>query len=264
MSLEYASQGLVGVLTPQANTTVEPELALLLPSGQAALAARLVSARSDIDDRLREYFTAEVLAATIDRFANAPLGVVTAACTGASYLLGAEAEDRLFGALSDARGVPVTNAALAVCAALRALGASRVALVSPYPESLTVASAGYWTSRGFAVEAIARVNTDPRGFHAIYALSAGSAGDALGQLAATPADAVVMLGTGMPTLGPIRRTPRVGATPVISCMLALAWQASALAAGRAPDADGLTRFVMAEHWGPRFDASVGEAGRRTA
>ena len=29
MSLEYASRGLVGMLTPQANTTVEPEFNLL-------------------------------------------------------------------------------------------------------------------------------------------------------------------------------------------------------------------------------------------
>ena len=43
--LEYAAKGLVGCLTPQANTTVEPEFNILLPAGYAVLNARLTSLR---------------------------------------------------------------------------------------------------------------------------------------------------------------------------------------------------------------------------
>ena len=43
--LEYAAKGLVGCLTPQANTTVEPEFNILLPAGYAVLNARLPSLR---------------------------------------------------------------------------------------------------------------------------------------------------------------------------------------------------------------------------
>ena len=43
MSLEYAPRGLVGMLTPQANTTVEPEFNLLWPPGVAMINARLIS-----------------------------------------------------------------------------------------------------------------------------------------------------------------------------------------------------------------------------
>ena len=42
--LEYAKRGLVGVLTPQANTTVEPEFRVLWPAGVTMLSARLTYA----------------------------------------------------------------------------------------------------------------------------------------------------------------------------------------------------------------------------
>jgi maleate isomerase len=82
--VEYARTGLIGVLTPQANTTVEPEFAILMPPGYAFLNARLVSDKPTISARLDDYFAA--MESTITQFANAPIGAVAFACTGASYL----------------------------------------------------------------------------------------------------------------------------------------------------------------------------------
>ena len=70
MSLAYAKDGLLGVLTPQANTTVEPEFSLLLPPATAMLTARLVSTKPSLNDRLRDYVAG--LDATCAQFANAP------------------------------------------------------------------------------------------------------------------------------------------------------------------------------------------------
>ena len=50
--VEYARKGLIGVLTPQANTTVEPEFAILMPPGYAFLNARMVSDKPTMQGRL--------------------------------------------------------------------------------------------------------------------------------------------------------------------------------------------------------------------
>ena len=41
--LEYSKNGLVGVLTPQANTTVEPEFRVLWPKNVGMINARMIS-----------------------------------------------------------------------------------------------------------------------------------------------------------------------------------------------------------------------------
>jgi len=78
MSLEYASLGLVAMLTPQANTTVEPEFNLLWPPGVAMINARLMSDKPAMDARLIDYFAN--YGSALRQFANAPLkAAVTAA-----------------------------------------------------------------------------------------------------------------------------------------------------------------------------------------
>src|SRR5262245_11358722 len=147
MSLEYAPRGLVGMLTPQANTTVEPEFNLLWPPGIGMINARLISDQSSMAARLAEYF--DQYGAGLRQFANAPVNVVAAACTGASYLAGREREAALVQELTKRGGHPFVTAALAVVDALGALQAHRIGLVSPYPDDLNAASSAYWQSHGF-------------------------------------------------------------------------------------------------------------------
>ena len=131
MPVAYAHRGLIGTLTPQANTTVEPEMAILLPPGYASIAARMLSPEPSMDSRLSAYIRR--LPDWTAQFADAPLDVVAFACTGASYLVGAAAEQDLVAAATARCGVPVVTAGQAVVAALAALSARRVAFVSPLP-----------------------------------------------------------------------------------------------------------------------------------
>lgn len=253
MTLEYAPRGLVGVLTPQANTTVEPELHTLWPGGVGMIAARMTSEQPTIEQRLVAYY--QHLDETARQFGNAPLQVVASACTGSSYLIGAEKEDELFPALARRLGIPVTNSALAVVAALKCLQARRIGLVSPYPRSLTEQSVAYWQSRGLEVAAVAATDALPEGaFHPIYAMSASMTDAALGTLAGTAGlEAVVLLGTGTPTLGTIARHPKMAGAPVFSCNMALAWHSVALLDdSQPPSASALLEMIGGQRWREDF------------
>jgi maleate cis-trans isomerase len=256
MGVEYGGRGLVGVLTPQANTTVEPEFSILLPPGIASINARMVSGAADMQARLNDYF--DRLGEWPAQFANAPVDVVAVACTGASYLVGADREDALVQAVSAQLGKPIVTSGLAVVAALRALEARRVALVSPYPRALTQTSVAYWAAFGIEAVRVIEVGAPSGSFHPIYAMPASSARAALDELDGVEGlDAVVMLGTGMPTLQPILEKPWVESAPVLSCMLATAWRSVLAITGEAPNRANLLAWIDQPEWAARLRGRVG-------
>jgi maleate isomerase len=252
MSLEYARRGLVGMLTPQANTTVEPEFNLLWPSGVAMINARLTSDKSSMSARLADYL--DNYAASLRQFANAPIGVAAAACTGASYLAGREREAATVKEIETRHKFPFITAALAVVDALTALQARRLGLVSPYPDDLNRVSIGYWQSHGFEVVEVANAFNSESAFHPIYSLGSSVAAQALHTLEGKPLDAIVMLGTGMPTLVPIADSIGWNGAPVMSCNLCLAWRAVEALDRQSPRRATLQDWLAGKDWVPQLKA----------
>jgi maleate cis-trans isomerase len=255
---EYGRSGLIGVLTPQANTTVEPEMWALLPPGWSMINARLTSEKPTIEERLVDY--TGIFAKTATQFANAPVDVIAAACTGASYLIGREREAAIVGEVENSRNVPFLTAALASVAALRQIGARRIALLTPYPESLNAASAPYWESHGFEVVAKAGPALKEASFHPIYAMDGASVLAAYRALSTSDADAILMLGTGMATLQPLATGHAEGLKPAISCNLALAWAACQKRRWDALQESGLRDWMQGSHWFARLPALLAQEG----
>jgi maleate isomerase len=250
MTLEYSPLGLIGTLTPQANTTVEPEFSVLCPPGYAFINARLTSRKNTIEARLVDYW--HTIDRTLDQFANAPVSAYAFGCTGTSYLVGAEAEKAVVARIEADRGAPFITSARAVVDALNAIPARTIGLVSPYPPDLTQASIAYWQNCGFEVAEVSSAFNPGSTFHPIYSLPAASARDALALLKTRDLDAVVMLGTGMPTLAPILEVAGRDGPPVMSCMLCLAWRTVEVVKGVTPNRDTLKRWIAGEGWGSRL------------
>lgn len=250
MTVAYAPNGLLGLFTPQANTTVEPEMAILTPPGLAWINARMMSDKDTITARLLDYMAQfpDLLA----QFANAPVDAIALGCTGASYLLGREKEDALLADIETRTGTPAFTGASASVDALNRLGAKRIALVSPYNSALDAESSSYWVSRGFEVVAESNAFRETTEFHPIYSLGAEVALNATGDLDGRDIDAVLMLGTGMPTLDAILAKPFVGKAPVLSCMLCLGWKFAAMRDASLDNADGVLSFVRGDGWGTRL------------
>ena len=256
MSLEYAPSGLIGLLTPQANTTAELEFGALLPRGVAPLVARMTSQCATLEDRLIEYF--DRLDETIAQFSNAPLSVIAVACTGSSYLIGPAAENALLERLSARFGVPVTSAGRSVVQACRALSVQRVAVLSPYSESLTHESVTYWQTHGIEVLEVVRIEAASSAFHPIYAMKTGMTAQALQSVQTQHAQAIIALGTGLPSLHTVLTRARQGGTPLFSCMVALAWNALNLAQIGQPGPMGLAELLRGAEWGERFESRYGD------
>jgi maleate isomerase len=255
MGVEYASRGLIGVLTPQANTTVEPEFWVMLPPGLAMINARMVSPHASLEDRLLDYL--EHLDDAIAQFANAPLDAIALATTGTSYIAGAGREAELVDKVSKRFKAPLVTTGQAVVLALRTLGARTIGLVSPYPASLTEKSSGYWAAQGFSIGGLVQIGTRANTFHPIYTISASDAEAGLLELKDKKLDAIVLLGTGMPTLAPILRHPRVGNAVVLSCMMCLGWAAIDAVLQQPPEREALLRFAQGQEWGARLRARTG-------
>jgi maleate isomerase len=242
----------IGIAVPQANTTVEPEFHLLLGASHTLLTARMTSPSADSSQRLIDYFNQ--LGQTLSQFDVAPLRVAGFACTGSSYLVGHRAETERLESLSAAAGFPVVSAAQSILAALRELGASRIAVLSPYPGELAEAGLRYWRSAGLTVTAWAGLPTDLLDTRQIYALRTAAVLQVLDTLDSSAADAVLLSGTGMPTLRAI--ASRRANAPVLSSNLCLAWQMQC-AAGDALPPSGLLANMLSPQ--APWRQAVGEA-----
>ena len=141
----------------------------MLQPGWSIVDARLTSDNGTIAERLVDYTTR--FAETTDAFANAPIDVVATACTGASYLIGLDAELQLTEEVETRRQVPFLTAALASVAMLRIMGAKRVALLTPYPENPNRQCIPYWQSHGFEITHHLGPALRDETFHPIYSLA---------------------------------------------------------------------------------------------
>lgn len=250
MASEYGSTGRIGIGTPQANPTVEAEMAILLPRACSLHVTRLTSRAESSEARLRAYLLGlDDYLAAYDTLRPDVFGF---ACTGSSYLLGAREEERLIATAKDRFGYPIETASRAIVWSLERMRAKRIALVAPYPVALIDAGSRYWAEAGIDVVRTHRLATRTADTRGIYELTSDNLAEALRALPRDGIDAVLVSGTGLPSL-PALRQGAPGA-PVISSNMCLAARLLDLL-GRSDWLDPQSPVIRG--WEHRLDEALG-------
>ena len=236
----------IGVLVPPGNPTVEPELYRMAPSGVSVHFARLDSSSSasapgahgGMEDRTQAYVDSLPAVAPVLGAVNP--AIVALAFTAASYSNGFAREAALADRIASLTGSPALTAAQAILAALEHLGVKRLALGTPYPESISAMGRAYWEAAGLTVVGYARLI----GVTNIYDESEERAYRLARQADVPDADAVLLSGTGLPTIGVLELLERDLGKPVVSSNQALLWRALRMAGVREP-VPGFGRLLTA-------------------
>lgn len=221
MKREYGAGGWVGIGTPQANPTVEAEMRRLLPANVEPLTTRLTSRSNDSQTRWVQYI--ERMDEYLQAFDVLDLDAFGFACTGSSYIIGRAAEERIVSAAAAKFGYPVITSADAVLRTLASLNASRIAILAPYPQKLTDASVAYWEAAGLTIADVKRLDIGSEDTRKIYGLTGDDVLSGLKGMDFANADAVLLSGTGMPTLAAINQGSDKLGIPILSSNYCLAW-----------------------------------------
>lgn len=130
----------LGMLTPSSNTVLEPATAALLADTPRITAhfQRLRVLSISLEGGSTGQFDVAPMVAAAGMLADAQVHALCWNGTSGSWL-GLDADRGLCAAITAATGIPCTTATLALHDALRALGARRIGLVTPYLASVQAA-----------------------------------------------------------------------------------------------------------------------------
>ena len=246
--LEYAPKGLLGVLTPQANTTVEAEFSILLPPKIGMIASRLTSKKSSMMERLVQYI--EQIEENLDNFANSPLKAAIFACTGASYFYEPVQEEKYLNEIASGRGYPIVSAATAISDALKVIQPKKIGIISPYGDELHSKALSYWSKNSYTIEGVKRIEQAKKGFHPIYSLRSVELETCFEKVNGNNLNVIVILGTGFPTLKTILAAD--SNLIVISANLCLMWRACLIIENQKPSLENLSNWFSGKIWRERF------------
>jgi maleate isomerase len=224
-----ANRAAIGLVVLATDHTIEHEWRhLLRQEGVAYYESRLANSPDITPERLAE-IEARIAPAVELLLPDERLDVVAFGCTSASMVIG---EERVFARIREARpGIACTTPITAAIAALDALKARRVALLTPYIRSINDFMRDYIEARGIHVTRMASFeHADDNEVARIDAASLYTAIEQLAQHA--DVDAIFVSCTSLRVANIVPQMEASAGKPIISSNYAMAWHALRLAGVR--------------------------------
>ena len=219
----------VGLIVLESDEVLERELAAWLPPAFRRFHARIANATDVTADTLRA-MERELPAAAALLPASVAFDVVAYGCTSASAVIGEARVAELVGSVVP--NAAVTNPLSAAKARLADLGASRVALLTPYSRAVSRAVLEHLESAG--LEVVRAATFDERDDSRVARIAERSTLEAMVRLAAGGGvDAVFGSCTNLRALNVLDEAARRAGVPALTSNSALAWHIERLAASRA-------------------------------
>lgn len=211
----------VALMVPINNTTMEGELRAHLPPGTRLTTLKIPRGQGLLTPATIPAYKQQALALAAT-LADQPIDLLAYGCTAASFLSGPAGDAALQAELAQVVGKPVVTTAQAMVLALQAAQAQRIALVTPYQDTVNQQLKLFLTSAGMTVAA----------FDSLYAANVEALGqiksDAVARLARatmTPdCDAMFIACSQLPTLDILAPLQAEFTRPVLSSIQATAWR----------------------------------------
>ena len=227
-----------GVLIPSTNTTGEIEYSRLLPESWQAHYARVATSSvnktpfSPPKDEDVEY-QAKLLG-------TARVEIIFLLQTSASLFADDYCAD-VSRRIEAASGVPAFTSAMAIGEAMGALGAKRIAIVSPYSEPVNASAKRYYEGK-YGLEVVALEGFAATDSYAIGQLGPENAREAFARIDRPDIEAFVVPGGNFPTIANIPEWERQFKKPVVTTNQAAFW-AVLQRLGRGERCPGLGRLL---------------------
>ncbi len=209
----------VGLLALATDLTIEGDAARLLPADKLRLHVTRVAFTNPTTPANLRAMLPHLAGAADLLVPDQPLAAICYGCTSASTVIG---EDAIAGAIGSVRpGAPVLTPALSARRAFAALGARRIALLTPYLPETTEPMVGYFGAHGVDVVAAHCMGLpDDRD---MARLEAASITEAALSADHADAEALFLSCTALPALGLIEEIEAKVGKPVVSSNHALFW-----------------------------------------
>lgn len=230
MGLEFQTDGgygaqAFGLIVLSTDETMEPEIApLFAEAGAPVYHSRIPSAADVTPETLAKMETdlpgAARLLPRAARFAAIGYG-----CTSGATVIGADRVAELVQA--ECGPVPVTNPLSATIDACKALGVSRLGMLTPYAPRVSEALRAALETAGISITAFASFEEQEE--RVVARIAESSTLRALAGLAASPCEAIFASCTNLRSFSILAEAERLTGKPVFSSNSALAWHMARLA-----------------------------------